>query len=192
MKFWFIFFNLKNKKYYKIKFFFKKYLIFNTFYNKFIFSKFKKKLFKKKLFKDFFWNLESRVDIFLIRNGFIKNLQQSIFILKNKGVYINGLCVDKNYSKIKSYDIVQILYSYLLFFKLFSIKKKETFKFFFFFRNFFLKKKYPFYIEKNYKTNSCIIFFKPEPFFNIFNNNLLNFNFFFYRYLFYFIKKKTF
>jgi ribosomal protein S4 len=83
--------------YYNFNFFFKNYLFFNFFYEKFVFKKLKKKLNIKKLFKDFFWNIESRLDIFLIRNGFVKNYHQSNYVLFNRGVYINGKVKIINY-----------------------------------------------------------------------------------------------
>ena len=191
--FWKFFYNLKQCMFYNAKLHFKKYLIFNFFFKKFIFTKLKKKIFCKRLFKDFFWHLESRIDIFLIRNGFVKNLQQSCYVLKNKGVFLNNKIVLFNYFKINKFDIIQIYYYYLIFFKLFLKKSKNWLNKFYFIFNFLVKlKKYPFYIENNYKTNSCIIIFKPEPSFNSFTKKFLNFNFFFYKYLFYFIKKKTF
>ena len=54
------------------------------------------------------------------------------------------------------------------------------YKFFFNIFNYLVRlKKYPFYIENNYKTNSCIIICKPEPSFNSFTKKFLNCNFFF-------------
>jgi hypothetical protein len=111
-------------------------------------------------------------------------------------VYINGKVKIINYWKVKELDIIQIFFYYIIFFNLFKKKifKFKNFKgfFLFYFKNNFLKLKYPFYIEKNKIINTCILLFKPEPFFNVFKVGSINFNFFFYKYLFYFMKKKTF
>ena len=193
MKFWLLFYSYKFKKFHKIKLFYKKYLIFFSFFKKFICKKLNKKIFKSKLFKSFFWSLESKLDIFLIRNGFSKNLIQSNFLLRNRSIYLNGKEIILNYFKVKKNDILQILFHYFIFIKSFFLKvnMKKSFTFFYL-KNLHKKKKYPFYIEINYKIYSCILIFKPEPFFNIFNLNVNSFNFFFYKYLFYFVKKKTF
>ena len=53
------------------------------------------------------------------------------------------------------------------------------------------KNKSPFYIELNNNIQACFFLFKPEPIkLNIIN--IEKFNFFFYKYIFYYIKKKTF
>jgi len=191
MRFWFYFFYLKKKNYYKLKLFFKKYLIFFKFFNKFIYIKFKKKILNDRLFKDFFWKLESRIDIFLFRNGFIKNLIQANYFLNNNGIFVNGICVKNSVVKVNSNDIIQISFQFIVFLESFFKEKLNKLNFFFFFKSVTYKKKYPFYIEKNQRINSCILLYKPEPSHNIFSN-IINFNFFFYKYLFYFLKKKTF
>ena len=53
------------------------------------------------------------------------------------------------------------------------------------------KNKSPFYIELNNNIQACFLLFKPEPIkLNIIN--IEKFNFFFYKYIFYYIKKKNF
>jgi hypothetical protein len=173
---------------YNLKVFFKKYIIFKFFFLKILKKKYIISFFNIN-FRFYFWKFESRIDFFLIRNGFVRNFNQSTFILKNKGVYINGNLNSKNYFKISLLDNIQITYNYLLFFKIIFFKKNSSSSFFF---NLLIKKKYPFYLEKNYNINSCIIFLKPSPNNLYLNKSILNFNFFFYKYLFYFIKKKTF
>lgn len=149
------------------------------------------KHYKNKFFKTQFWLVESKINIFLIRNGFVKNLLQSDFILKKNIVYLNGKLTTLNYKLVKLNDLIQIKFYYFFLFKLFF--KKKFNKFFFFINNSFFKKKYPFYIEKNYSIYSCILLYKPLPsFFAFYKQNFFNFNFFFYRYFFYYIKKKRF
>ena len=79
-------------------------------------------MYVKKLFKNFFWKIESRIDIFLIRNGFTRNLIQTNFILNNKGILINSNLVTKNYKSVNINDIIQITLDYFLFLNLFLKK----------------------------------------------------------------------
>jgi len=193
MKFWFVFYNLKFKKYYKLSFFFKKYLIFNKFFNKIFLKNFTKNFIIKNKLKSFFWNLESRIDFFLVRSGFIKNLKQSRYVINNFGVMLNNIKIKKIHLKIKTNDILQVNFYFLIFYNFIFNKYKLNKDKFFFVYNFLVHKtKYPFYLEKNNKIKSSIIIFKPEPDFNCFNNKFLTFNFFFYKYIYYFVKKKTF
>ena len=131
IRFWFFFSNSSKIKYYRIKSFYKKFLIFKSYFNKFIFIKLNKKTQIKFGVYAFFWKLESRIDIFLIRNGFVRNIEQSNFILKNKLVYINNNLVLKNYSCVSINDIIQINWFFILFTKLFFDKLVDGFFFFF-------------------------------------------------------------
>ena len=61
----------------------------------------KKKHFTKyTLFKNNFWFFESKINIFLVRIGFIKNLTQSNFLIKKQGVSLNNQLVDVYNKKI--------------------------------------------------------------------------------------------
>ena len=77
----------------------------------------------------------------------------------------------------------------MFFLKLFYKKKKKL--------NFFLiqkllkKKKSPFYLEINEKIKTCLLLYKPFPKKNDLKS-IKKFNFFFYKFLFLFLKKKTF
>jgi hypothetical protein len=63
--------------------------------------------------------------------------------------------------------------------------------------NFFLiqklvkKNKNLFFLEINKNIQSCLILYKPKPK-NLNFKKINKFNFFFYKYLFFFLKKKTF
>ena len=190
--FWFFFKNVKLKKY-KLQHFKKKYFIFFRFYKFLIDSK--KKYKKKKNyikynnFRKNFWNIESRLNIFLVRIGFLKNITQSNFLLIKKGIFINNKIANNIFKQIKINDILQISYFMLFFFKLLYKDKKRM--------NFFLiqkllkKKKSPFYLEINEKIKTCLLLYKPIPKKNDLKI-IKKFNFFFYKFLFLFLKKKTF
>ena len=75
-------------------------------------------------FRKNFWNLESRLNIFLVRVGFLKNITQSNFLLSKGSVFINNKVVINNYKKIKINDILQISY-FMMFFLKFLYKKKK-------------------------------------------------------------------
>jgi len=190
--FWF-FFKKKNKFKSKLKLFFKKYLIFFKFHKDLIPTKNKKKikknLIKEKTFKKFFWSIESKINIFLVRIGFLKNLIQSNFLIKKKHIFLNNKLVYNIGTKIKKNDFLQISYCMHFFLKK---KQKKTKSFFFFLIQKLLKrKKNPFYLELNNYIQTCFLLYKPEPK----EKNIIRiqkFNFFFYKYLFFFLKKKTF
>jgi hypothetical protein len=75
--------------------------------------------------------------------------------------------------------------------KNFIRRKKKNIFIFFLFQKMLKKNKSPFYIELNNNIQACFLLFKPEPIkLNIIN--IEKFNFFFYKYIFYYIKKKTF
>lgn len=92
-------------------------------------------------------------------------------------------------TKIKKNDFLQISYCMHFFLKK---KQKKTKSFFFFLIQKLLKrKKNPFYLELNNYIQTCFLLYKPEPK----EKNIIRiqkFNFFFYKYLFFFLKKKTF
>ena len=190
--FWFFFNNFKLKKY-KILHNFKKYIVFFRFFNSLLISTKKKKKKKKKYincnkFKKFIWTFESKLNIFLIRSGFIKNLNQANYIIKYSGILINNKTILKSTYNIKVNDLIQITYYMNIFFKKISkYKKKGTLLFI---QNLFKKTKSPFYLEINKKINSSFLLFKPEPKENHIKN-IKKFNFFFYKFFFFFLKKKT-
>jgi hypothetical protein len=190
--FWF-FFNQKPFFKYKLKHFFKKFLIFFNFHKTLILKKKKKKtknnFIKKKLFQHFFWDIESRINIFLVRVGFLKNLNQSNFCIKKKFIFINNknnLCFN---FKVKKNDLIQISYFLNFFLNIFS--KKNIFINFFLIQRLVKKKKNLFFLEINKNIQSCLILYKPKPK-NLDFKRINKFNFFFYKYLFYFLKKKKF
>ena len=187
-----MFFKEKKVTKYKLKLFFKKYLIFFRFHNILVNSKKKKKkkhFTKFSLFKNNFWFFESKINIFLVRVGFIKNLIQSNFLIKKQGVSLNNQLVDVYNKKIFKNDSIQLSFYLFFYFKSF-FKTKKKLMFFFILKN-NKKKKYPFYLEINDKIQTCFLLYKPLPK----NLNLApvqKFSMFFYKYIFLYIKKKTF
>ena len=124
-----------------------------------------------------------------MRIGFVKNLYQSIFLIKKGGILLNNKTINSKSTQIKENDLLLISYYITFFFRSLSYKKKD-YNFFFFF-NFLKKKKLPFYLELNQKIQACILLYKPSP--RILDlNQLVKFNFFFYKFFFFFLKKKTF
>jgi len=135
--------------------------------------------------------LESKLNIFLIRIGFIKNLNQSNYIIKKGGIFVNNKQTLHLYKKLNIKDCIQVSYNLKFFFQKF-FKKKKKFNYFLILK-ILKKQKHPFYLEINEKIQTSFLLYKPEP--NLFTSNLnivSKFNFFFYKFFFYFLKKKTF
>ena len=189
--FW-LFFKEKKVTKYKLKTFFKKYLIFFRFHKNLVISKKKKK--KKKfvkvsLFKNHFWFFESKLNIFLVRIGFVKNLNQSNFLIKKDGISINNKLINDFNKKILINDSIQLAFYLFFYFKSF-IKEKNKLVFFYILKN-IKKNKSPFYLEINEKIQTCFLLYKPSPKkFSL--KKIQKFSFFFYKFLFLFLKKKTF
>ncbi len=190
--FWFFFKNMKLKKY-KLQHFKKKYFIFFRFYSNLINSKKKNKIKKKYIkfnnFKKNFWSLESKLNIFLVRVGFLKNITQSNFLISKGAIFINNKIVISSSKQIKINDILQISY-FMMFFLKFLYKKKKNLNFFLI-QKLLKKKKSPFYLEINEKIKTCLLLYKPLPKKNDLKS-IKKFTFFFYKFLFLFLKKKTF
>ena len=126
--FFWLFFKEKKITKYKLKSFFKKYLIFFRFHTNLIISKKKKrkKSFNKiSLFKKKIWFFESKLNIFLVRCGFIKNLNQSNFLIKKNGVCLNNKIVININKKVFKNDFIQLSFFYIFFLNLFIKKKKN-------------------------------------------------------------------
>lgn len=190
--FWFFFKNTKLKKY-KLQHFKKKYFIFFRFYSYLINSKKKHKKKKNYIkcnnFRKNFWSLESKLNIFLVRVGFLKNIIQSNFLISKGAIFINNKTVINSSKHIKINDILQISY-FMMFFLKFLYKKKKNLNFFLI-QKLLKKKKSPFYLEINEKIKTCLLLYKPLPKKNDLRS-IKKFNFFFYKFLFLFLKKKTF
>ena len=124
-----------------------------------------------------------------MRCGFIKNLNQSNFLIKKNGVCLNNKIIIDINKKILKNDFIQLSFFLYFFFKSFYKKKKKLI--FFFFLKHTKKKKSPFYLEINEKIQTYLLLYKPVPKkLNIIK--IQKFSLFFYKYIFLFLKKKTF
>jgi ribosomal protein S4 len=125
----------------------------------------------------------------LVRVGFLKNIIQSNFLISKGAIFINNKTVINSSKHIKINDILQISY-FMMFFLKFLYKKKKNLNFFLI-QKLLKKKKSPFYLEINEKIKTCLLLYKPLPKKNDLRS-IKKFNFFFYKFLFLFLKKKTF
>jgi len=128
LRFWFFFFTSRFSLYFMLRCFYSKFLMFHIFYKLFIWKKPYCKN-NNQVFKKRFWYVESRLNIFLVRNGFVKNVYQADYVLRNRVVYLNSKLVFLSYKLVNTQDLVQIKFFYFLLFKLFF--KKKFNKFFF-------------------------------------------------------------
>lgn len=72
-------------------------------------------------------NFESSLLIFLIKAKFVFTLQESVFLIKNQLIYVNGVVCSDIFKKLSIFDVVNIVYSkkYFYFFKtIFNAKLK--------------------------------------------------------------------
>ena len=105
-------------------------------------------------------------------------------------IFLNHKNNLKNNFLIKQNDLIQMSYFLNHYLSIYN-KNFSSLKTFSLILKISQKEKNPFFLEINKNIKSCIVLFKPKPLFN-YIKKINHFNIFFYKYLFFFLKKKKF